>query len=283
MKKSADYSTTIIYKIVCKDPNVTDKYVGHTTDIVRRRQAHKNSTSNDKYIGYNLKLYKVIRENGGWDNWKMEIVACYDCNNLHEAKQKEQEHYNELKATLNSIEPMKLKELASNDVVEAPHENYYCKYCEFTSCNTSIWDNHLLSRKHENRINLIAKRSNKKEYVDSKFTCEKCDYKCCNKFDFNKHLLTRKHLEDNEKSQNVANEFKCKNCGNIYKYKSGLCKHAKTCKMTTQIQSQIPIQPQSQIQTQPQSSELATLTNLIMELVKNSTDIQKQLIELCKT
>ena len=114
----------------------------------------------------------------------------------------------------------------------------------------------------------------KSQKIANQFTCEKCHYKCCNKFDFNKHLLTRKHLEDkmdNEKSQNVANEYKCKNCGNIYKYQSGLCKHAKTCKMPTQTQSQ------------PQSSELATLTNLIMELVKNSTDVQKQLIELCKT
>ena len=114
----------------------------------------------------------------------------------------------------------------------------------------------------------------KSQKIANQFTCEKCDYKCCNKFDFNKHLLTRKHLEDkmdNEKSQNVANEYKCKNCGNIYKYQSGLCKHAKTCKMPTQTQSQ------------PQSSELATLTNLIMELLKNSTDVQKQLIELCKT
>ncbi len=278
MTKSADYSTTIIYKIICKDPNVTDKYVGHTTDLVRRRQCHKNSTCNENSEYYNLKLYKFIREHGGWDNWKMEIIAHYNCNNLNEAKQKEQEHYSELKATLNSIEPFKIKPDKTYDVSDLGCDNYYCKDCDFTCCKTSIWDNHLLSRKHENRINRISKRSNKKEYVVSKFTCEKCNYKCCNKFDFNKHLLTRKHLEDktyNEKSQNVANEFKCKNCENIYKYKSGLCKHAKRCKMTTQ--------PQSQIQTQPQSSELATLTNLIMELVKNSTDIQKQLIELRKT
>jgi hypothetical protein len=114
----------------------------------------------------------------------------------------------------------------------------------------------------------------KSQKIAAKFSCEKCDYACCNKFDFNKHLLTRKHLEDNpdnEKSQNVASEYKCKNCGNIYKYQSGLCKHAKTCKIPTQTQSH------------PQSSELATLTNLILELVKNSTDVQKQLIELCKT
>ena len=110
----------------------------------------------------------------------------------------------------------------------------------------------------------------KSQKVANRFACEKCDYMCCNKFDFNKHLSTRKHLADktdNIKSHNIATDFTCKNCGNMYKYQSGLCKHAKACA------------PQSQTK----SSELTTLTNMIIELVKNSTDVQKQLIELCKT
>jgi hypothetical protein len=35
--------------------------------------------------------------------------------------------------------------------------------------------------------------------------------------------------------------------------------------------------------TQQQSSDIVTLTNLILELVKNSTDVQKQVLELCKS
>ena len=108
----------------------------------------------------------------------------------------------------------------------------------------------------------------KSQNVADQFACEKCHYICSNKFDYNKHLLTRKHLKDktdNKKSQNVANEFKCKNCGNIYKYQSGLCKHTKTCNP--------PL---------AQPSEIDTLTKLVMELVKNSTEVQTQLIELCK-
>ena len=30
-KKEIDYSNTIIYRIVCKDTNITECYVGHTT------------------------------------------------------------------------------------------------------------------------------------------------------------------------------------------------------------------------------------------------------------
>ena len=109
--------------------------------------------------------------------------------------------------------------------------------------------------------------------VAAQFSCEKCDYKCSNKFDFRKHLSTRKHLVDkmdNEISQKIASRFECKNCGNVYKYQSGICKHVKTCKSKPR-------------EAQAQTSELTTLTNLILELVKNSSDVQQQVLKLCKT
>ena len=64
------------------------------------------------------------------------------------------------------------------------------------------------------------------------FSCKSCDYMSCSRKDYNKHLSTLKHMKimngqvkDNEKS---PLEFKC-SCGKSYKYKSGLCKHKKTC------------------------------------------------------
>ena len=62
-----------------------------------------------------------------------------------------------------------------------------------------------------------------------KFICKTCDYYCNNKKDFNKHLLTQKHISK-QKGELPINEinFTC-NCGKIYKHKSSLCKHRKTC------------------------------------------------------
>jgi hypothetical protein len=197
MKKSADYSTTIIYKITCKDPNVTDKYVGHTTDIVRRRHSHKNSVCNDKCNSYDLKLYKVIRENGGWDNWKMEIVAYYDCNNLNEAKEKEQQHYLDLKATLNSIEPMKHKQIKTNDHIETQPDKYYCESCDFTCGKLSNWNSHLLTRKHDNRTAQINKTDEPTESAQSKFTCERC----------NKEYKARNSLWYHQQKCKLGNEY----------------------------------------------------------------------------
>lgn len=73
-KIDIDYSNTIIYKITCKSPDVNEVYVGHTTNFVQRKYAHKQACINTKTSNYNCKLYQVIRNNNGWDNWNMEIV-----------------------------------------------------------------------------------------------------------------------------------------------------------------------------------------------------------------
>ncbi len=60
-KEVIDYSNTIIYKIVCNDINIKDTYVGHTTNFVQRKYAHKQGVNNSKSYNYNSKLYKFIR------------------------------------------------------------------------------------------------------------------------------------------------------------------------------------------------------------------------------
>lgn len=200
-----DYSNTIIYKITCKDPNITDKYVGHTIDFVKRRYAHSNNAQSEKSPNYNLKLYKFIRDNGGWNNWKMEIVNFYNCNNLREAKEKEQEHYVELQATLNSIEPLKPKCDIKNEI---PNDKK------------------------------IQKSTNNLELANrTKFICEICNTGTDNKFDFNKHLSSRKHLDNNVANQIITKTHICKTCNSEYKHQSSLCKHSKICKQKQVKQS----------------------------------------------
>jgi hypothetical protein len=58
-----DYSKTIISKIVCNDLNITD--------FVRRKANHRSDCTNEKKSVYNSKVYKTMRENGGWDNYSM--------------------------------------------------------------------------------------------------------------------------------------------------------------------------------------------------------------------
>ena len=68
-KISIDYNNTTIYKIVCTDLSNKDIYVGHTTQFIKRKSSHKHNCNNPISKFYNLKVYKTIRENGGWENW----------------------------------------------------------------------------------------------------------------------------------------------------------------------------------------------------------------------
>ena len=59
----------IYYKIVSKDENIKDCYVGKTTNFKKRVRNHKSDCNNEKKRSYNIKLYQYIRENGGINNF----------------------------------------------------------------------------------------------------------------------------------------------------------------------------------------------------------------------
>ncbi len=102
-KQNIDYSKCIIYKFYCKDENIKECYVGMTTDITRRIYAHKLSCKNEK--SKNLYLYTFINNNGGFNNWIIEKIEDYPCNNSIEAHDRENYWINKLEAELNSNVP----------------------------------------------------------------------------------------------------------------------------------------------------------------------------------
>jgi hypothetical protein len=102
-----NYANTVIYKIVCNDLNVTECYVGHTTDIVCRKQSHKKRCTNKTNKKHNLKVYKIIRDNGGWINYSMIEIEKYPCQDVQEAKKKEREWFENLNSSLNTYFPQR--------------------------------------------------------------------------------------------------------------------------------------------------------------------------------
>ncbi len=85
-----DYSKGVIYKIYCKDPNIDKVYIGSTTDFNNRRYNHKYDCKTENRKKYNQKKYKFIRENGGWEQWNMEILHYYSCSNRTELDMEEE-------------------------------------------------------------------------------------------------------------------------------------------------------------------------------------------------
>ena len=98
-----NYATTMIYKIVSNDLSIFDSYVGYTTDFNSRKKSHKYSCITEKARGYDYKLYKFIRENGGWDSFSMILIEKYPCNDALEATARERYWYESLNAQLNAI------------------------------------------------------------------------------------------------------------------------------------------------------------------------------------
>jgi hypothetical protein len=158
-KNLVDYSKTIIYKIFCKDSNITDIYVGHTTNFTQRKYAHKIASNSQS----KLKIYDTIRKNGGWDNWDMVEIACYNCKDAREARIKEHEHYKELKATLNSCPPCAI---INNSAV------FSCDLCNYQCNKKHHLKQHLLTKSHKDKeINTFNNVENSIACTIKKYTC----------------------------------------------------------------------------------------------------------------
>ena len=110
-----DYSNNIIYKISCKDSLITDIYVGHSTNLSLRKNGHKSSCTNINNKDYNLHVYKFIRNNGGWENWEINELEKFPCENIIEATKRERYWMELLNASLNIVVPSRTKEEWNNE------------------------------------------------------------------------------------------------------------------------------------------------------------------------
>ena len=97
---------TEIYQIRCKNPNVIDTYVGHTTNKKSRIAEHKYNCCNENSKSYNVYLYSFIRENGGWENWEIITLEQYPCNSKMEAHSRENYYIHHLNSNLNQLSPV---------------------------------------------------------------------------------------------------------------------------------------------------------------------------------
>lgn len=161
-----DYSKCKIYRIVCKDLSVPCTYVGHTTDLVRRRANHKKDCTRESSKKYHYNVYKQIRENGGWDNFSMVLVEDYPCNGHEEASARERYWIEQFLADLNTRVPNR-------------------KYAEWREDNRE----HILQKAR------VYQQKNKEKITEKRnvrtLCCCGSDYTDRNK---SQHLKTKKHL-----------------------------------------------------------------------------------------
>jgi len=140
-KNNIDYSNTVIYKIFCKNHNITDMYIGHTTNFIKRKHQHRSVCIKNNS---NTKVYKIINENGGWDNWNMVEIASYNCKDSVEACTKEQQHIEILKPSLNTNSALSFMATFPKSLQKSAHE-YICKDCNFQCSKISDFNRHKLT------------------------------------------------------------------------------------------------------------------------------------------
>ena len=123
-----NYSKGLVYKLCCNDTNITDIYVGSTTNFIRRKCTHKSACNNENDKHHNIHVYKFIRNNGGWDNWSMILLREYSATNKKRLERKEHKYIVKLKATLNYRIPTRTPEQSyetNKQVMNERKKEYY--------------------------------------------------------------------------------------------------------------------------------------------------------------
>lgn len=126
--------------------------------------------------------------------------------------------------------------------------------------------------------------SENSENEESFYECKICDYKCSKKQHIIQHNKTKKHISNyGNQTGNLGNpdhSYVC-NCGKSYANKSGLWKHKKKCETMSSttnknINTNNIINDTNSEINKPEMFD----KNLILELLKQNNELQKQIIEM---
>jgi len=113
-----------------------------------------------------------------------------------------------------------------------------------------------------------------------KFLCENCDFKCSKKSNYAKHLMTLKHKNANNANEKMPENAELKSacsCGKIFKHMSSLSRHKVKCLTKNNLYIANIEEPDENEMT-----DIKTLTTLVIDLMKNNEQLQKQMLEVCK-
>jgi len=117
----------------------------------------------------------------------------------------------------------------------------------------------------------------------AKFYCDLCCYSSSRKSQYVRHLTSQKHLDnlDNNTDNKKVRHHICI-CGKKYNYVSGLSKHRNKCSIYNKNRQYDHYCYDISSDNIAHVTETKLLSNLVLEVVKNNSDLQKQCMELQK-
>lgn len=139
----------IFYRIVCKNPEIKECYVGSTTQFKNRKCAHKKSCNNENSTKYNYYIYQFIRDNSGWENWDMIEIEKQQLESTQESLKRERYWLEFYGSTLNTQIPTRTKT-----------ENYLAKKEYYNNKSKENYEN---NKEYYNELNKIYANNNKEK------------------------------------------------------------------------------------------------------------------------
>ena len=228
------YENGVIYMIKHKTDDTKEFYIGSSKNFKKRCGSHKTACNNQNSKKYNLKVYKYIRENDGWDCWNMNVLYDYPCKNKYKLELEEQLAVKKYKSTLNKIIPRRTKKEYREDNIERLKEYKKEHYKDNKEIAGQYYKNNkekILQREKEYRQNNkeeIAEKD-KKRYQKNK---EEILQKKKEHYEANKKKIAEKNKELYETNkEEIAEKRKIKiNCDicNRLVRKSDIATHKKT-------------------------------------------------------
>jgi predicted GIY-YIG superfamily endonuclease len=94
------YENGVIYKLCCNDTNITDIYIGVTTNFRQRKNTHKYDSKSE--LKKHLRVYDFINKNGRFSNWSMIEIEKYKASDKQDLLKRERYWIEQMKPTLNS-------------------------------------------------------------------------------------------------------------------------------------------------------------------------------------
>jgi len=138
-------------------------YIGHTEDLNIRLNRHRYEMNSPHRNEYHTLKYKVIRNNGGLDNWNMIKIHSQECENRKEAEKVEDKFILMFDSDLNE----KRASLTREEKLQQKKDDYYKKLEEQPDFNKKINE-----KKLKQNPNLYKDRyEDEKETSLEKITC----------------------------------------------------------------------------------------------------------------
>ena len=149
------YAKSIIYKIVPKNIDLDYVYIGSSIRFYNRKSTHKSDCHNELSPRYKLFVYEFIRQNGGWNNFLIQVIEEYCCENKRELEKREQ-YWKEI-----------YKSNVGNRAYAEKNQYYKDHKEELNIKKNQYYKDHkdiILSKLRSNYANDESKRLKKKEY-----------------------------------------------------------------------------------------------------------------------